>query len=313
MLQPPKKIRPPRSAAAVTSSQICLVVYWRRFSDMARCLTVGPPCAPKHMAKGGSLIGFTGTRPNSTFDKTKPPGFARAVFRFTNQISYSPLPKRRDHQPARRGWVSSAAPGAVSAGVGAGGAVLGRSWQWATGGGRGSGWAGARPSLAAGRLIGARRARLLLGFVLVGFAVVHDRAGNRWRVGRNARNFALVTHRRAVARLAGTAAPPPPPLALVAIRIGFAVACLADRRIVDQPFGLFGFHLRLGFDVERLFLVGGFFDIGRESRNLGRQQRLGGLQRMHLLAAIDDERLLAADSRVGDDSQRHLEAVFEIA
>jgi hypothetical protein len=32
--------------------------------------------------------------------------FCRAVFRFTNRICYSPLPKRRDHHPARRGWVS---------------------------------------------------------------------------------------------------------------------------------------------------------------------------------------------------------------
>src|ERR1700738_4468786 len=46
MLQPPKKVRPPRSAAAFISSQICRIVYWPHFSDMARCLTVGPPCAP---------------------------------------------------------------------------------------------------------------------------------------------------------------------------------------------------------------------------------------------------------------------------
>ena len=34
---------------------------------------------------------------------------------------------------------------------------------------------------------------------------------------------------------------------------------------------------------------------------------------MHLFAAIDDKRLLAADGGVGDHSKRHLEAVFEIA
>jgi len=34
---------------------------------------------------------------------------------------------------------------------------------------------------------------------------------------------------------------------------------------------------------------------------------------VHLFAAIDDERLLAAHGRVGDDRQRDLEGVFEIA
>src|SRR5260370_31710226 len=34
---------------------------------------------------------------------------------------------------------------------------------------------------------------------------------------------------------------------------------------------------------------------------------------MHLLAAIDDKRLLAAHGRVGDHGQRHLETAFEIA
>src|SRR5258707_10759469 len=34
---------------------------------------------------------------------------------------------------------------------------------------------------------------------------------------------------------------------------------------------------------------------------------------MHLLAAVDDERLLAAHGRIGDHRKRHLEAVLEIA
>src|SRR5882757_8215908 len=148
------------------------------------------------------------------------------------------------------------------------------------------------PSLAAWPLIGANHAGLLLAFVLVGFGLVAGHAGDPCGLRHHARNFALLARGPAVTRLAGTAAPPPPPLALVAIRIGFAVARLADRHIVGQPFALFGFHFRLGFDVERPFVVGGFFDIGRESSNLRRQQRLGGLQRMHLFAAIDDERLL---------------------
>ncbi|HTE96877.1 MAG TPA: hypothetical protein VK678_25740, partial [Bradyrhizobium sp.] len=172
----------------------------------------------------------------------------------------------------------------------------------------------ARPSLAAWPLIGANHAGLLFAFVLVGFVLVAGHAGNPRGLGHHVRNFAFVAcGRPAVTRLAGTTAPPPPPLALVAIGIGFAVARLADRHILRQPFGLFGFHFRLGFDVERLFVLGGFFDIGRESRNLRRQQRLGGLQRVHLFAAIDDERLLAGDGGIGDHRERDLEGVFEIA
>ena len=49
------------------------------------------------------------------------------------------------------------------------------------------------------------------------------------------------------------------------------------------------------------------------SRHLRRQQRLGRLQRVHLFTPIDNERLLAAHGRVGDDGQRDVEAAFEIA
>jgi hypothetical protein len=62
------------------------------------------------------------TRPNSISSKQKPPGFAGRFFRLAIQIVYSlPLPKRRDHHPARRGWVSLVASEAGSAGAGAGG------------------------------------------------------------------------------------------------------------------------------------------------------------------------------------------------
>src|SRR6185437_1825052 len=46
---------------------------------------------------------------------------------------------------------------------------------------------------------------------------------------------------------------------------------------------------------------------------LRRQERLGGLKRMHLLAAINDERLLTAHSRIGNHRERDLEAVLEVA
>jgi len=72
--------------------------------------------------------------------KQKPPGFRRAVFRFANQMRYSPLPKRRDHHPARRGRVSVVVSDAGSgAGVGAGG-------------GDGSGWLGLAEVSASGWL-----------------------------------------------------------------------------------------------------------------------------------------------------------------
>jgi hypothetical protein len=55
----------------------------------------------------------------------KPPGFAGRFFRFTNRIAYSPLPKRRDHQPALRGWVSVVVSELDSAGAGA---AAGSGW-----------------------------------------------------------------------------------------------------------------------------------------------------------------------------------------
>jgi hypothetical protein len=52
---------------------------------------------------------------NSIPGKTKTARFCRAVCWFC----YSPLPKRRDHHPARRGWLSFVAAGAGWAGAGA--------------------------------------------------------------------------------------------------------------------------------------------------------------------------------------------------
>jgi hypothetical protein len=50
----------------------------------------------------------------------KPPGVAGRFFYCTGSIAYSPLPKRRDHHPARRGWLSVVSE-AGSAGAEAGG------------------------------------------------------------------------------------------------------------------------------------------------------------------------------------------------
>jgi hypothetical protein len=71
--------------------------------------------------------------------KTKTARFCRAVFHFTNQIAYSPPPNRRDHHPARRGWVSVVVsePG-CSAGAGAGdGDGAGSLWLTGAGGAAG--------------------------------------------------------------------------------------------------------------------------------------------------------------------------------
>jgi hypothetical protein len=60
--------------------------------------------------------------PEFDFEQTKTARFAGRFFRLRIQIAYSvPLPKRRDHHPARRGWVSLVASEAGSAGAGAGG------------------------------------------------------------------------------------------------------------------------------------------------------------------------------------------------
>jgi hypothetical protein len=73
-------------------------------------------------------------------DETKTARFSPGGFSFRNQMRYSPLPKRRDHHPARRGCVSVVVSDAGSgAGVGAGG-------------GDGSGWLGLAEVSASGWL-----------------------------------------------------------------------------------------------------------------------------------------------------------------
>src|SRR5258707_10473658 len=100
------------------------------------------------------------------------------------------------------------------------------------------------PPLAAGRLIGASQAGLLIGFVFVGFALIGNDAGYRDRVEWGARSAIVFAWRSAFARLAGTAAPSPPPLALAPLRFRLTAAALAARGILGQPFGLVGLHLR---------------------------------------------------------------------
>src|SRR5487761_2619160 len=125
--------------------------------------------------------------------------------------------------------------------------------------------------------------------------------------------LAFVTRRAIFACLAAPAAPPPTPLAPRTFGSGFGAGLFAAGGIPGEPFGLFGFHLRFDFDVERLVLVECFLQLRRERCHLRRQQRLGGLQRVHLFAAIDDKGLLAGYRRVGDHRKGYLEAVLEVA
>jgi len=68
-------------------------------------------------------------------DKQKPPGLAGRFFHFRNRLSYSPLPKRRDHHPARRGCVSVVVSAAGWAGGGTGAGAGSAGWLWLTGAG----------------------------------------------------------------------------------------------------------------------------------------------------------------------------------
>src|ERR1700737_980212 len=89
--------------------------------------------------------------------KQKPPGFAGRFFRLTNRISYSLLPKRRDHHPARRGWVVSVV--ASEAGGAGAGAADGSGWLRSTGAAAASGWVSTR-KLPFSRTVERRRAAL---------------------------------------------------------------------------------------------------------------------------------------------------------
>jgi hypothetical protein len=78
------------------------------------------------------LIGISGTQ-------QKPPGFPDGLFVSQTSFCYSPPPNRRDHHPARRGWVSVVVsePGR-SAGAGAGdGDAAGSLWLTGAGGAAG--------------------------------------------------------------------------------------------------------------------------------------------------------------------------------
>ena len=144
--------------------------------------------------------------------------------------------------------------------------------------------------------------RLLVAFVLVGFAVLggdafDGSASTATRVGIS------VVGAGAPSRGSPTAAPASAPLA-AGPSASPSPPAASRRGFVGQSLGLLGFDLGFGFDVERLVVVIGFLDLRREGGSLRHQQRLGGFQRVHLFAAVDDERLLAGHGRIGDDRER---------
>ena len=81
--------------------------------------------------------------------------------------------------------------------------------------------------------------------------------------------------------------------------------------LLGQSFGFFGLDFR--FDLEGFLIVEAIVGRRRQGRDLRCKKRLGGFQRMHLLATFDDEGLRRADRRISDHRQRYLEAGFEIA
>src|SRR5260221_12519865 len=92
--------------------------------------------------------------------------------------------------------------------------------------------------------------------------------------------------RSAFAGFAGTSMPTPAPLALASVRIGLAGDILARRLVVGKAFGLFRLDFSLGLEG-LVVLEGLFFHRRRERRDLGCEEGLGGLQRVHLIAAVD--------------------------
>ncbi len=162
----------------------------------------------------------------------------------------------------------------------------------------------------AAALVVARCALLCLAFVLVAFGIA-----GRNRLGSFRQDMheiaVLARLRSALAHFAAaTAAAPAASLAALTVTVAFGGDCvLAGSLFVSKPLGLVGLDLVF----EQLFLVVGLLGLGRRGSGLRREQRLGGLERMHLLAAIDDVGLLAVHRGVGNDRQRDPEGVLEVA
>src|SRR5262249_50672535 len=170
----------------------------------------------------------------------------------------------------------------------------------------------ARPPLAILALLAAGKGWLLVGLFIIRESIMGAASG---RLGhRGLHHLRIATGLGAFPRLAATtAAATAPPTAPAALSITVATAVLSCGLFVGDAFGLLGLDLGFGLDIETVVIVFDVILLRRGRRCLRREQRLRRFQRMHLLAAVDDEGLLAADRGIGDDRQRHLEAAFEVA
>src|SRR6516165_5022565 len=139
-------------------------------------------------------------------------------------------------------------------------------------------------ALAAPLLFAADKTRLLLALVLVAVAVLDRRVAGLLSVD------CLMLVARLTRFAATAAAPTPAPAPPAALALTFLLAlAFACGSLFSEPFGLLGFHLGLELGIERLFLVEAALGQRRcRSSRLGCQQRLRRLERVDLLAAVDD-------------------------
>ena len=146
-------------------------------------------------------------------------------------------------------------------------------------------------------IVAALEAGLLLGLVLLGFAFLALNLVSR--LGSN--RFAVLALFARFTWLATTASAAPPAAlsatVTAAFLLGFTIAGFAG--FLGETLGFLGLHLRLELSIEAVVLIGIGLAMHRMSRGLRREQRLRRLQRMNLLAAVDDVGLYAADIRIG--------------
>src|SRR5207253_7009580 len=134
----------------------------------------------------------------------------------------------------------------------------------------------------------------LVGLFVLGKSIVGDAAFGRLGHG-GLHHLGVVTGLAAFACLATATAATPPPPAPPPLSIAVSAGFFSGGLFVGEAFALFGLDFRLHLDIEAVVIVLDVVFLRRGARCLRREQRLGRFQRVHLLAAIDDERLLAAD------------------
>src|SRR5580698_964264 len=148
-------------------------------------------------------------------------------------------------------------------------------------------------------LIGTRLVRQFAAFLVIGLFV----GGIRIRWGGGLLRQSIVLARCVVfARfsVAAAAAPPPTSPSPCTVACGLRTCFATGGGFVRKSLGFFGLYFRFRLGVEQLLVVEGFFKSRGSGSGLRHEQRLCGLQRMYLFAAIDHIRLLSAHGRIGD-------------